>query len=42
MPHGKDFGSKSPSLAVAIARDLHFWVPAVVLVAGLAVLRWIS
>ena len=39
---GKGFVSKSLSLAVAIASDIHFWVPVVVLVAGLAVLRWIS
>jgi hypothetical protein len=25
-----------------VLRDVHFWVPVVVLVAGLLVLRWIS
>ena len=26
----------------AVLRDVHFWVPVAVLVAGLAVLRWIA
>jgi hypothetical protein len=25
-----------------VLRDVHFWVPAAVLIAGLLVLRWIS
>jgi len=33
---------KSGNLAVVILRDVHFWIPALVLLAGLAVLRWIS
>jgi len=42
MRRGKDFQNKSQRLAGAIIGDIHFWVPVVVLVAGLAVLRWIS
>jgi hypothetical protein len=26
----------------AVARDIHFWVPIVVLIAGLVLLRWVS
>jgi len=33
---------KSGNLAVVILRDVHFWIPALVLLGGLAVLRWIS
>jgi hypothetical protein len=29
-------------LVRSILTDLHFWIPVVVLLAGLAVLRWIS
>jgi hypothetical protein len=32
---------KSASVWTVILTDVHFWVPAVVLLAGLAVLRWI-
>jgi hypothetical protein len=30
------------SLAALIAGDPHFWIPVIVLAAGLVVLRWIS
>lgn len=30
------------SLSTAILRDVHFWVPVIVLAGGLLVLRWIS
>jgi hypothetical protein len=33
---------KSESLAAVIVRDVHFWIPVLVLLGGLAVLRWIS
>jgi len=26
----------------AVIRDVHFWVPAIVLIAGLILLRWVS
>ena len=29
-------------LLKSVLTDLHFWIPVVVLVGGLAVLRWIS
>jgi len=32
---------KSASVWTRILTDVHFWVPAVVLLAGLAVLHWI-
>jgi hypothetical protein len=31
----------SPGVWNVILRDLHFWVPAIVLLAGLVVLHWI-
>lgn len=30
------------SLSVTVLCDIHFWIPVVVLLGGLAVLRWIS
>jgi hypothetical protein len=30
------------SLTVVVLRDVHFWIPVMVLLGGLAVLRWIS
>jgi len=32
----------SQDLWIAILSDLHFWIPVIVLLGGLAVLRWIS
>jgi hypothetical protein len=32
---------ESVSMWIAILTDIHFWVPAIVLFAGLAVLHWI-
>jgi len=34
--------SASPSWISLVLRDVQFWVPVVVLAAGLLVLRWIS
>jgi hypothetical protein len=33
---------KSQSVVTVVLRDVHFWIPAAVLLGGLAVLRWIS
>lgn len=33
---------KQRKWASTVLRDVHFWVPVVVLVGGLLVLRWIS
>jgi len=30
------------SLSIVVLRDVHFWIPLMVLLGGLAVLRWIS
>jgi len=30
------------SVAVVVLRDVHFWIPVIVLLGGLAVLHWIS
>jgi hypothetical protein len=30
------------SLTGVVLRDVHFWIPVMVLLGGLAVLRWIS
>ena len=30
------------SLTATVLRDIHFWIPVLVLLGGLAVLRWIS
>jgi hypothetical protein len=30
------------SLSTEVLRDVHFWIPLIVLLGGLAVLRWIS
>ena len=30
------------NVTAVVLRDVHFWIPVVVLVGGLAVLRWIS
>ena len=40
-----DYYERSQGLSktvAAIATDAHFWVPTIVLLAGLALLRWIS
>ena len=33
--------AKSPTVA-SVLRDVHFWVPMIVLLAGLVLLRWVS
>ena len=33
---------RSQSLVTVVLRDVHFWIPVLVLLGGLAVLRWIS
>ena len=33
---------KSQSVVTVVLCDVHFWIPAAVLLGGLAVLRWIS
>ncbi|MFL5574167.1 MAG: hypothetical protein ACJ78R_11715 [Gemmatimonadaceae bacterium] len=33
---------QSGSWAMLVLKDVHFWVPVAVLIAGLVVLRWIS
>jgi hypothetical protein len=35
-------GQVTDSWLTLVLRDVHFWVPVVVLIAGLLVLRWIS
>jgi hypothetical protein len=37
-------GFDRPALAIlsAVSRDIHFWVPIIVLIAGLVLLRWVS
>lgn len=42
MWHSQGFESKLSNLARAIASDIHFWIPVVVLMAGLAVLHWMN
>jgi hypothetical protein len=37
----KNPAQKSAGLWTAIFTDVHFWVPAIVLLAGLVVLHWI-
>jgi len=32
---------RSQSLVTVVLRDIHFWIPVVVLLGGLVVLRWI-
>jgi hypothetical protein len=32
----------NPTLLRSLLTDLHFWIPVLVLLGGLAVLRWIS
>ena len=40
---GADGVSVTPqSLARTVLRDTHFWIPVLVLLGGLAVLRWMS
>lgn len=34
--------NRSESWLSLVLRDVHFWVPVAVLIAGLLVLRWIS
>jgi len=36
------FPRRSQSLSAVVLRDIHFWIPVIVLLGGLAVLRWIS
>jgi hypothetical protein len=31
-----------PSLTIEVLRDVHFWIPVIVLLGGLVVLHWIS
>lgn len=38
----EDRKQDSPGLLNLILRDVHFWVPVVVLVGGLLVLNWIK
>ena len=33
--------NRRPGISAAILTDVHFWIPAAVLLAGLAVLYWI-
>jgi hypothetical protein len=33
--------NQSPGIWSVILRDVHFWVPTIILLAGLAVLHWI-
>jgi hypothetical protein len=38
-----DYVSGQPGTRLsAVIRDVHFWVPAIVLIAGLILLRWVS
>ncbi len=37
----KSSAQKSPGVWTIIFTDAHFWVPAIVLIAGLLVLQWI-
>jgi hypothetical protein len=37
----ENVASKSAGVWTMILTDVHFWVPAIVLLAGLAVLHWI-
>jgi len=39
--HSENSEQKSGSVWTVIFTDVHFWVPAIVLLAGLAVLHWI-
>jgi hypothetical protein len=34
--------ARASTILAAVARDIHFWVPLIVLVVGLVVLRWVS
>ena len=34
--------ARAATIVAAVARDIHFWVPLIVLVVGLVVLRWVS
>ena len=33
---------RASTILTAVARDIHFWVPVIVLVVGLVLLRWVS
>ena len=33
---------RASTILAAVARDIHFWVPVIVLVVGLVLLRWVS
>lgn len=33
---------RAATILAAVARDVHFWVPLIVLVVGLVLLRWVS
>jgi hypothetical protein len=34
--------ARTSTIFAAVARDIHFWVPVIVLVVGLVLLRWVS
>jgi hypothetical protein len=33
---------RASAILLAVSRDIHFWVPIIVLIAGLVLLRWVS
>jgi hypothetical protein len=33
---------RASTILAVVARDIHFWVPVIVLVVGLVLLRWVS
>jgi hypothetical protein len=33
---------RASTILSAVSRDIHFWVPIIVLIAGLVLLRWVS
>jgi hypothetical protein len=39
---GAGMSGRWRSLSEVVLRDVHFWIPVIVLLGGLAVLRWIS
>lgn len=34
--------ARASTILAAVARDVHFWVPVIVLIGGLILLRWVS
>lgn len=42
MARNRNGDLESRRIFAAILSDVHFWIPVVVLLAGLAVLHWIS